>query len=335
MISSPTKGDGKTTVSVHLAAALAKDGQDVVLIDADLRHPQVAARLGIEPLFGLSEVITNQGELSDALVEVDVGDGRLRVLAAGGRAPNPARLLSSRSMRALLLRLSRGSRHRGGRYPADPQRERCGAAARERVRDGSRRQGRSDDARLAPTRPSGDRDGARDPARCCGHRFRRGGLLRLRRRVLRVRGRARYEDGREHRSVGRGDDERRQWARRRDHRRTTGATAQRARRSPRSETPAPEASYAGDSSLAAIAETAGSVAPTGDLHRGPSRATISDHPACDQDARGRQRQRPGPRRGGRSPGPRALLVRRPAPPRRAAWIRAVGAAGGSGGRGPR
>ena len=106
MISSPTKGDGKTTVSVHLAAALAKDGQDVVLVDADLRHPQVAARLGIEPLFGLSEVITNQGELSDALVEVDVGDGRLRVLAAGGRAPNPARLLSSRSMRALLLRLS-------------------------------------------------------------------------------------------------------------------------------------------------------------------------------------------------------------------------------------
>ena len=106
MISSPTKGDGKTTVAVHLAVALANDGQDVVLIDADLRHPQVAVRLGVEPELGVTEVITNQGELDDALVEVDVGDGRLRVLAAGSQPPNPARLLSSRRMGSLLATLS-------------------------------------------------------------------------------------------------------------------------------------------------------------------------------------------------------------------------------------
>jgi capsular exopolysaccharide synthesis family protein len=106
MVASPTKGDGKTTVAVYLAVALARDGQDVVLIDADMRHPQVAARLGIEPSIGLSDVLTNQGELEDALVEVDVGDGRLRVLAAGSRPPNPARLLSSRRISSLLASLS-------------------------------------------------------------------------------------------------------------------------------------------------------------------------------------------------------------------------------------
>jgi polysaccharide biosynthesis transport protein len=106
MISSPTKGDGKTTVAVHLATALAKDGQTVVLIDGDLRHPQVAVWLGIEPPAGLTEVLTKQAELREALVDVDVGDGRLRVLAAGIRPPNPARLLSSKSMNSLLMGLS-------------------------------------------------------------------------------------------------------------------------------------------------------------------------------------------------------------------------------------
>jgi capsular exopolysaccharide synthesis family protein len=106
MVASPTKGDGKTTVAVHLAVALAMDGQDVVLIDADLRRPQVGVRLGVEPEIGLTEVITNQGELEDALVEIDVGDGRLRVLAAGSQPPNPARLLSSRRMGSLLVSLA-------------------------------------------------------------------------------------------------------------------------------------------------------------------------------------------------------------------------------------
>jgi succinoglycan biosynthesis transport protein ExoP len=110
LITSPTKGDGKTTVAVYLAIALAKDGQNVVLIDADLRHPQVGVRLGIEPRIGLSEVLTGQGHADDALVRVDVGDGdqggRLRVLAAGRTPPNPARLLISERMSSLRMKLA-------------------------------------------------------------------------------------------------------------------------------------------------------------------------------------------------------------------------------------
>ena len=105
MVSSPTQGDGKTTVSVHLAVALAKDGQRVILVDGDLRHPQVAVRLGIEPSVGLVQVITGQVAVEDGLFDVGVGEGdegRLQVLAAGDRPPNPGRLLGSARMGSLL-----------------------------------------------------------------------------------------------------------------------------------------------------------------------------------------------------------------------------------------
>jgi capsular exopolysaccharide synthesis family protein len=106
LVVSPTRGDGKTTVATYLAIALARDGQNVALVDCDLRHPQVAVRLGVEPRAGLSEVLAGRVPLSDALAEVDVGDGRLRVLAAGAPPPNPTRLLSSARMDSVLLELS-------------------------------------------------------------------------------------------------------------------------------------------------------------------------------------------------------------------------------------
>jgi capsular exopolysaccharide synthesis family protein len=107
IVASPTKGDGKTTVATHLAAALASDAErEVMLVDADLRYPQVALRLGIEPSTGLPDVISGQAELEDALVEVDVGGGRIQVLAGGNPPPNPAQLLGSTHMDALLVELS-------------------------------------------------------------------------------------------------------------------------------------------------------------------------------------------------------------------------------------
>jgi capsular exopolysaccharide synthesis family protein len=105
MVTSPTQGDGKTTVAVHLASALARDGQIVVLVDGDLRHPQVSVRLGIEPRAGVADVVTGQAELDDAIIDVavpDSGDGRLWILGAGKRPPNPARLLGSTHLASML-----------------------------------------------------------------------------------------------------------------------------------------------------------------------------------------------------------------------------------------
>jgi polysaccharide biosynthesis transport protein len=121
LISSPLKGDGKTTVSTRLAVAAAQAGRTVILVDADLRRPQASSRLGVEGEavqagHGLAAVLTNQISLDEALIDVSLGGpdegedgspaaqigGTLRLLPAGGTPPNPSELLASQRMRELL-----------------------------------------------------------------------------------------------------------------------------------------------------------------------------------------------------------------------------------------
>jgi capsular exopolysaccharide synthesis family protein len=105
---SPLVGDGKTTVAVGLAVATARAGQRTILVDADLRHPQVGPRLGLAPGAGLGAVLAGERALADVLVEHPIdtpGSGRLLVLPAGPPPPNPAALISSQQMRALVHEL--------------------------------------------------------------------------------------------------------------------------------------------------------------------------------------------------------------------------------------
>jgi capsular exopolysaccharide synthesis family protein len=109
LIASPTRGDGKTTVAANLARALAEDGKSVIAVDCDLRRPQLARRLGVgdKVSFGLDSVLIDRREVDEALVDVEIEGGRLRVLP-GGSPPNPSVLLGSERMRSLLREL-RGS----------------------------------------------------------------------------------------------------------------------------------------------------------------------------------------------------------------------------------
>ena len=106
LIASPTRGDGKTTVAANLSLALAQDGRNVIAVDCDLRRPQLAKRLGVaeQVNFGLDSVLIDRREADEALLEVEVEGGRLRVLP-GGSPPNPSVLLGSDRMRSLLARL--------------------------------------------------------------------------------------------------------------------------------------------------------------------------------------------------------------------------------------
>jgi capsular exopolysaccharide synthesis family protein len=105
VVTSPVQQDGKTTVAVNLALAYALDERDVVLVDGDLRRPQVAARLGKEPGVGLDQVLVGEKTLEEAYVYVDAGAGRLRILPGAAPPPNPAVLLGSQRMRLLLAEL--------------------------------------------------------------------------------------------------------------------------------------------------------------------------------------------------------------------------------------
>lgn len=100
VISSSVSGEGKSTVAINLAVALAESGQTVLLVDADLRRPQVAAYTSVEGAVGLTDVLVGEQSLSEAIQPL--GDTGVQVLTSGPIPPNPGELLGSRSMSELL-----------------------------------------------------------------------------------------------------------------------------------------------------------------------------------------------------------------------------------------
>lgn len=101
VISSAAPGDGKSTVAVHLAQAATAMGQRVLLVDADLRRPQVHKVLGLPNHQGLSNVIATGLNPKQAIQRLPMWD-HLYVLTAGQIPPDPTRLLCSKKMQHLM-----------------------------------------------------------------------------------------------------------------------------------------------------------------------------------------------------------------------------------------
>jgi Mrp family chromosome partitioning ATPase len=84
-VMSPNAGDGKTTTAINLAVSLANDQRHtVLLVDCDLKQPAIARMLGMEPEFGLNDILTGAASVDQCLYHPD-GFERLVVLTA--RAP--------------------------------------------------------------------------------------------------------------------------------------------------------------------------------------------------------------------------------------------------------
>ena len=103
VVTSSQPGEGKTTVSVNLAIALAQQGSRVILVDADLRRPSVHRALGFRNIRGLSGYLSGLSEWAPCVLP-GLSPG-LDTLPAGHSAKNPIALLSSTRMRLMISQL--------------------------------------------------------------------------------------------------------------------------------------------------------------------------------------------------------------------------------------
>ena len=100
LVSSATPGEGKTTVAINLATALALKGKRTLLIDCDLRNPSVAKSLGKENKCGLVDFLNGDIPAQKALHQME--NPNLYVTFAGGSLDNAAEMLAREENKAFL-----------------------------------------------------------------------------------------------------------------------------------------------------------------------------------------------------------------------------------------
>lgn len=106
VVTSARPGTGATTTVCNLAIALAAEGRDVALVDADLRRSGVAELMAVDARVGLTTVLIGQVPLDEATRPWRAGFG-LDILATGVLPPNPVELMGSRQMSAVVDELRR------------------------------------------------------------------------------------------------------------------------------------------------------------------------------------------------------------------------------------
>jgi tyrosine-protein kinase Etk/Wzc len=103
VFTSPTPGDGKSTTAANLAVTLAQQDLRTLLIDADMRRGALHTTFGAAREPGLSNLLLGRATLDETITHATVGaSSTIDFMATGTMPPNPAELLGSPRMRALL-----------------------------------------------------------------------------------------------------------------------------------------------------------------------------------------------------------------------------------------
>jgi Mrp family chromosome partitioning ATPase/capsular polysaccharide biosynthesis protein len=102
LITGDAAGDGKTTVALNLAAALVAAGNQVMLIESDLRRPSIGRALKLRAPHGVADVLRSKVELADALVWLRPYGPQLEFLLAGAVNSHDVDRIGSGSVQRLV-----------------------------------------------------------------------------------------------------------------------------------------------------------------------------------------------------------------------------------------
>lgn len=106
VVTSSLQAEGKSTVTANLAVTMAAAGENVVVVDGDLRRPTLVDVFNLVPGVGVTDVLTGTAELADVLQPWGALPN-LSVLGSGRIPPNPSELLGSRAMKNMLSALAK------------------------------------------------------------------------------------------------------------------------------------------------------------------------------------------------------------------------------------
>jgi capsular exopolysaccharide synthesis family protein len=104
LVTSPSAGDGKSTLVSNLAISMAQAGRRVLVVDADFRLPVQHKIFDVQVDVGLSAVMAGQASLDDAIIPTAIEN--LDLLPCGALPNNPSELLNSRAFAEVLGELA-------------------------------------------------------------------------------------------------------------------------------------------------------------------------------------------------------------------------------------
>lgn len=98
LVTSQRSGEGKSFVSLNLAASYSQLGKKVVVMEFDLRKPKIARSLGLDPKLGISTFLSRDISIDEIIIPLPETDGNLFLVPSGPLPPNSSELILGQKM---------------------------------------------------------------------------------------------------------------------------------------------------------------------------------------------------------------------------------------------